>query len=167
MPTIQEIVNGIQQAYATSWDGAHDERFTYDGKAHKVGLDREEGDPLIDARIRDGFGIKIRGNQLGIVYNEEMPLRAVANMQLENEVDAKISNIVKFLKREYKVITGNTLGLSPVPKSDVKITVEYISRVRTKICGCRWFNISGIDEPTSEHKLSKAFQDWIALGGQK
>ena len=50
-----DIVRGIAQAAANSYDGAHDEKYSLDGEAHKVGLKREEGDPIIDSRIMDGF----------------------------------------------------------------------------------------------------------------
>jgi len=56
MATTLEIIQGINQAAANAYDGAHDERFV-DGDAKKVGLSREEGCPIIDSRVSDGFGI--------------------------------------------------------------------------------------------------------------
>ena len=41
---ILEIVQGLAQAAANGYDGAHDERYSYDGKARKIGLKREEGE---------------------------------------------------------------------------------------------------------------------------
>ena len=43
MATTLEIIQGLAQAAANAYDGAHDERFSLDGQARKVGLRREEG----------------------------------------------------------------------------------------------------------------------------
>ena len=37
-----ELFRGISQAIANSYDGAHDERYSYDGEERKIGLKREE-----------------------------------------------------------------------------------------------------------------------------
>ena len=58
MATTLEIIQGIAQAAANGYDGAHDERFVPDGETKKIGLSREEGCPIIDSRVIDGFGIK-------------------------------------------------------------------------------------------------------------
>ena len=54
---ILEIVQGLAQAAANGYDGAHDERFVEDGKIKKVGLKREEGCPIMDNRVNDGFSV--------------------------------------------------------------------------------------------------------------
>ena len=51
-----KIVQGIAQAAANAYDGSHDERYAADGKARKIGLNREEGDPILDKRVIDGLG---------------------------------------------------------------------------------------------------------------
>ena len=59
-----EIVRGISQVMANSHDGALDDN----GDPIKVGLKREEGDPITDSRIMDGFKVvvcKLRTNALG------------------------------------------------------------------------------------------------------
>ena len=50
MATTLEIINGISQVLANSYDGALDES----GEPVKIGLRREEGNPLIDHRVIDG-----------------------------------------------------------------------------------------------------------------
>ena len=59
MATVYEIVQALSQAAANAYDGAHDA----DGEAIKAGLKREEGNPLIDKRVMDGFGVKFHGNR--------------------------------------------------------------------------------------------------------
>ena len=48
-----EIIQGLSQAAANAYDGAHDERFSLDGQQRQVGLMREEGCPLMDSRVID------------------------------------------------------------------------------------------------------------------
>ena len=54
MATTLEIIRGISQAASNAHDGAIDEK----GEPIKVGLKREEGHPLLDKRVMDGFSIK-------------------------------------------------------------------------------------------------------------
>ena len=61
MATVLDIVRGISQAAANAYDGAHDDKYSLDGEARKVGLKREEGDPIVDSRVIDGFGIRFHG----------------------------------------------------------------------------------------------------------
>ena len=51
MSSTYEIVQGLAQAAANAYDGAHDERYALDGQARKVGLNREQGHPIIDKRV--------------------------------------------------------------------------------------------------------------------
>ena len=51
MATTLEIINGISQVLSKKYDGALDEN----DEPIKIGLKREEGDPILDSRIMDGF----------------------------------------------------------------------------------------------------------------
>ena len=73
MATTYEIVKGISQAMTRAYDGAHDEN----GEPVKIGLKREEGNPLIDKRVMDGFGVKFHGNRLMITYHAEIMLKDI------------------------------------------------------------------------------------------
>ncbi len=66
---------GLAQAAANAYDGAHDERFVRDGEAKKVGLKREEGCPIMDKRVMDGFNVKFYGNKICIKYQSEYPIK--------------------------------------------------------------------------------------------
>ena len=74
MATTYEIVRGISQAMTRAYDGAHDEN----GEPVKIGLKREEGNPLIDKRVMDGFGVKFHGNRLMITYHAEIMLKDIS-----------------------------------------------------------------------------------------
>ena len=64
MATTLEIIRGISQAAANAYDGALDDK----GEPISIGLKREEGDPIIDSRIMDGFGVKMHGDILKLSY---------------------------------------------------------------------------------------------------
>ena len=69
MATTLEIINGISQVLSKGYDGALDEN----DEPLKVGLKREEGNPLVDSRVIDGFGVKFEsGNCLCITYSSEI-----------------------------------------------------------------------------------------------
>ena len=82
MATTLEIINGISQVLANSYDGALDES----GEPVKIGLRREEGNPLIDQRIMDGFGAHISGERLHIKYHAEIPRKEVHSSGFEGEM---------------------------------------------------------------------------------
>ena len=73
MATVYEIVEGLSQAAANAYDGATDDK----GEPLKAGLQREEGDPILDKRVMDGFGIKFYGNMTCLSYMSEVQLKEV------------------------------------------------------------------------------------------
>ena len=70
---VHKIIQGIAAAMANSYDGATDEN----GDPIKIGLRREEGDPVLDSRVMDGFGCKIQGDLLVVKYNTEENLKGL------------------------------------------------------------------------------------------
>ena len=72
-----EIIQGLSQAAANAYDGVHDERFTLDGQVRKVGLRREEGCPIMDKRVNDGFSVKFYGDAICINYQSDERLKDV------------------------------------------------------------------------------------------
>tara|TARA_R100001015_G_C4634218_1_gene200306 strand:- start:5469 stop:5978 length:510 start_codon:yes stop_codon:yes gene_type:complete len=141
MATTLEIIQGISQAAANAYDGAHDERFVT-GDAKKIGLNRETGDPIIDSRVSDGFGIKIIGDKLQINYEANIRLKDVYSGGFEEECDRKLVAIADFLKKEFKVITGKNLSLTA--EGECKAIVQHTSRVRTFVMAHRLFKIGGM-----------------------
>jgi len=141
MATTLEIIQGINQAAANAYDGAHDERFVT-GDAKEIGLNRETGDPIIDSRVSDGFGIKIIGDKLQINYEANVRLKDVYSGGFEEECDRKLVAIADFLKKEFKVITGKSLSLTA--EGECKCIVQHTSRVRTFVMAHRLFKIGGM-----------------------
>ena len=100
MATTLEIINCISQVLANSYDGALDES----GEPIKIGLRREEGNPLIDRRVMDGFGATISGNRLHIKYHTEIPLKEVHSNDFEGEMESMVEKVKSFIQKEYKKI---------------------------------------------------------------
>ena len=63
-----ELIQGIMQAAADAYDGALDEK----GEPLKVGLKREEGHPVYDSRMIDGFKVRCDGAHLMVTYQSEI-----------------------------------------------------------------------------------------------
>ncbi len=160
MATTMEVVRGISQVMANSHDGATDEN----GEPIKVGLKREEGDPLIDSRVMDGFKVSFHGgNQLCIHYHSELKLKDVHAKGFESDLEQMINDIAKFIKKEYKKITGSALSLSPTGELDA--IVQNTSRVRTWVQAKRYYDIGGVDaegvNTESEDRLEDNFRKFL------
>jgi hypothetical protein len=160
MSTTLEIINGIAQAAANVYDGALDDK----GEPIKVGLKREEGNPLLDKRVIDGFSVKFYGPLLCIHYHSEINIKNVKGNKLEGEIEQMIADIAKFLKKEYKRITGNTLTLTK--DSELEARMEYMNRIRCWVIAHQYFKIGGVKDvggvkEPSEDRLEKDFKDWL------
>ena len=112
MATTLEIIQGINQAAANAYDGSHDKRFIT-GEPKEIGLSREEGCAIVDSRVSDGFGVKIIGDMLQINYEANVRLSDVYAVGFEEECERRVHAIAEFLKKEFKVITGKGLSLTP------------------------------------------------------
>jgi len=163
MATTLEIINGISQVLANTYDGALDK----DGKPIEIGLRREEGDPLLDERVMDGFGAYISGDRLHIKYHCEPMLKEVHNPSYESEIDSMVEKVKSFIQKEFKKVTGDSLSLSQ--PSEVDVLVEYISRIRVSVKAHKCWKIGSIGaDPVfddKKRKLDSATRNWIELGG--
>jgi hypothetical protein len=139
-----EIIQGLAQAAANAYDGAHDERYSLDGQTHNVGLNRENGHPILDKRVNDGFGVKFYADSVCITYQSDVRLGDVKDSKFEQEMERMLNEVKKFLQREYKSITGN--GITLKKKGEPKIIVQSTSRVRTFVQAYQHYTISGIKD---------------------
>ena len=161
MATTLEIIRGISQAASNAHDGAIDEK----GEPIKVGLKREEGHPLLDKRVMDGFSVKFHGPLLCIHYHTEVNLKDVHGKSFEGEIGQTINAVAKFLKKEYKKVTGNALTLTK--EGDAHVHLEYISRIRCWATSYCYYKIGGIKDvegikKSSEEQLKESMKEWMA-----
>jgi hypothetical protein len=164
MASVQDIVNGLQQAAdAAGYDGALDDK----GEPVKVGLKREEGHPINDSRVMDGFSVKFAGPQLIVHYHSECQLKDVHDGEkFESEIEEMISKVAAFLRKEYKRITGKGITLSPV-KDTFQAIVQTTSRVRAWVQAQKAFTIGGMSKALEVRDDSetpspdKAWKRWL------
>ena len=166
MATTLEIINGISQAAANAYDGALDDK----GEPIKIGLKREEGDPILDKRVMDGFSVKFYGSLLCIHYHSEVNLKDVQGDKLENEIEQMIGKVATFLKKEYKRITGNALTLTKEGGLDARM--EYMNRVRCWVTAHCYYKIGGIKDveavkQESGDNLEKDFKKFLDQSSDK
>jgi len=169
MASVYEIIQGINQAAANGgWDGVHEESLQADGKARNIGLKREEGHYINDRRVMDGFKVSFHGPLLRIKYQAETRIKDVKKNGFEDDIVSHLVDIVKFLKKEYKAITGDTLTLTK--EGDHHIFVQRMSNYRTDCQAHCDYRIGGltevdvVEEGSSEDRLDQAVKDWLALG---
>lgn len=142
--TTLEIIQGLAQAAANSYDGAHDERYSHDGVARTAGLRREEGCPIMDKRVMDGFSVSFYGNKMCIKYQSDIFLREVYANDFDSEMERRLDEVKKFLQKEYRAITGKSVSLTA--EGEAKVLVQSTSRVRSFVQAYQHYKISGIDE---------------------
>jgi hypothetical protein len=162
---IYEIVSGIYKAVSLAYDGP-----TYnEDEDNKIGLRREEGNPLLDVRILDGFGVKVSGRKLTINYHAEIPLDEISRQgpeKFENEIEDTIEKCLKFVKKNYKQSTGKTLGTKELKvtnrkgreEKDFNVLIQSISRVRTSVTAQKSYELLGIpkeEEPAKSEIIAQ------------
>ena len=159
-----DIVQGIMQAAADAYDGALDEN----GEPLKIGLKREEGHPVYDSRMIDGFKVRCDGTHVLITYQSEIKLRDVYATKLEEELESTFSDIVAYLKKRYKALTGRSLSLSPAAACDA--LVQKTSNVRVWVVAKKVYRIGGMGSTEnrlapSEDRLRDTFKNFLSQGG--
>ena len=163
---VVDVLRGISQAAAGMYDGALDEN----DEPIKIGLKREEGNPNLDKRTIDGAKVRVSGKTLIVSYHSELLLRDVYAKNLESELEQTMSDIVSYLKKQYRKVTGNTLSLKE--KGEVDARVESTSRVRVFVTARKDYEIGNMDEVEdilkgSEDNLEKSFKNFLSQASDK
>ncbi len=171
MASVYDIIKGINQAAANAYDGSHVEELQADGRARTAGLSREDGHYINDRRVIDGFKVSFHGPILRVKYQAETRIKDVQDNGFENEIISKLKDIVKFLKKEYKAITGETVALTL--EGEHQILVQRISNYRTDVQAQCDYKIGGltdvgeVNSGSDKERADKAIKDFLALGRDK
>jgi len=136
----------------------------YDGSGAEIGLKREEGDPILDSRVMDGFSARVHGNQLIISYHSMMspkdfhrkkdPARA-----LKQDLKEMFDNIEKFLKSEVSKLKVGGLRVKQVGEDDA--IIQYLNRGRYNCVAKRIYDILGTDAETVKGEEQKKHKEDI------
>jgi len=164
MATVYEIVQGLSQAAANAYDGALDEN----GEPLLAGLKREEGDPILDKRVMDGFNVSFYGNMMCIKYMSEVQLKEVYASGFESDIESQLAEISKFLQKEYKKITGKSVSLTT--EGEVDVRVENSSRVRSWVTAKMHYKVGGLNEDMevaadADTKPESKWETFVNQGG--
>ena len=149
MAKILDVVRGLNQAAANAGDYGGE----YDDADAKICLKREEGHPILDSRIIDGFKVRFSADKFIVTYQSEVMLKEVhPRGQFENEIERRFGDIISFLKKEYRKVTKSSVSLTEVAPAD--IMVQSTSRVRNWVQATKQYTIGGLDEDVTPLKQS-------------
>jgi len=162
--SVYEIIQGLSQAAANAYDGA----LTKDGEPIKAGLQREEGDPILDKRILDGFNVVFYGDMMCLSYHSEVQLKEVHANGFESDIEQTLGDVTSWLKKEYRKVTGKSVTLTEEGETDVR--VESTSRVRSWVTAKKHYKIGGLDKdmrnnPESKSTLDNNWKTFLDKGG--
>ena len=147
MATILDVIKGLNQAASNAYDG-------YDNMDEKIGLKREEGHPILDSRVIDGFKVKFSADQMIVTYHSEVLMKEIhPRAQFENEIERKFGDIVSYLKKEYRKVMKSSVTLNEVAEAD--IMVQSTSRVRNFVQPTKRYKIGGGEGVESLKQPSK------------
>lgn len=169
MATVLEIIQGLSQVAANSYDGAVDE----EGKRKETGLRRDEEVDIRDKRVLDGFKIRLHsGNKLCVMYTTEVLVRDIAQKdKYEDELKQNVEDIVSFIKKEFRKVTGSSLSLKELKDPPPQLEMIQTSLVRTEakmICHYEVAGLPGMEEVDSHReKLHKSFKKWLEQSTEK
>tara|TARA_A100001515_G_scaffold95289_1_gene76393 strand:+ start:1134 stop:1676 length:543 start_codon:yes stop_codon:yes gene_type:complete len=151
MATILDVIKGLNQAAANAYDG-------YDNVDEKIGLKRDEGHPILDSRIMDGFKVKFSADNLIVTYHSEVLMKEVhPRAQFENEIERKFGDIISYLKKEYRKVMKSSVTLNEIAEAD--IMVQSTSRVRNFVQATKRYKIGGVEGVDTLKKPSKETLD--------
>ena len=147
MATILDVIKGLNQAASNAYDG-------YDNMDEKIGLKREEGHPILDSRVIDGFKVKFSADQMIVTYHSEVLMKEIhPRAQFENEIERKFGDIVSYLKKEYRKVMKSSVTLNEVAEAD--IMVQSTSRVRNFVQATKRYKSGGVEGVESLKQPSK------------
>ena len=131
-------VQALAQAAALAYDGGTDAN----GDPLKIGLRREEGDPIKDSRHMDGFTVRTAGDILTITYQTDIKLKEVYGGGFEEEMERVMADIAKYLTNRASQILGKRVSLGA--DGEVDVLVQSTSNVRVFANAIKKYKINGM-----------------------
>ena len=118
----------------------------------------------------DGFKVRFSGDKMILGYHSEIKLKEVHDNKFEDNIASMCADIIKFLKKECKKITGNAVSLTK--EGEVDILVQKTSKVRAWIQATCTYKIGGMKDAENvgepcETKVDDAIKKFLAIGKDK
>jgi hypothetical protein len=165
MATVNDVIQGLAQAAANTYDGALDDN----GEQVKIGLRREVDNPITDSRMMDGFKVRFVANKMILSYHSEIKLKEVHDKGFEDEMGRMCNEIVKFLKKEYKKVTGNSVTLTK--EGELDVYVQKTSNIRAWVQVNCTYKIGGVGEIEGANEpkrdVDASIKKWLEIGKDK
>ena len=118
MKEILEVIKGLNQA-------AQNSSFK---KTDALESERKIGPR--DFKINDAFKLKFSDNKMILEYTLEVKNALMPNIKYDTNIENKITAILKYLKKEYKEITGKSVSFKAVSKLNTVVTpISYVTQV--------------------------------------
>ena len=170
MATVMEIIQGISQVAANSYDGAKDE----EGNVKQTGLQRDKEVAIRDKRVLDGFKMRLHsGNKLCITYTTEVLIKDVAKKgKYEDELLGNVADIVSFIKKEFRKVTGSSVSLTEIKSMKPEFEMIETSRVRVEAKVTCHYEVGDLPDVSKEkdnqkQKIVKGMEKWLSLSSDK
>jgi len=167
--SVLDVLNMLSAAAYNAYDGRVDNKT---GEAENVGgLTREDDEVTIhDKRLMDGFGLKFLGDKVIIKYHAEFLLSDANDRDFPKEINSKLADIVKYLRKEYTKLSGKSLTLTKVD-DEPTIDVSPMSKVRAWVQAKCMYKLGGLKEtiPFDEKEdiLRPEIEKFLAIGKDK
>jgi hypothetical protein len=131
MASVMEIIQGLSQVAANSYDGAVDE----EGNRKQTGLKRDEEVNIRDKRVIDGFSMRLHsGNKLCVSYTTEVLISEISKKgKYEDSLLQDVADVISFIKKEFRKVTGSSLSLKELKDPKPQFDFLQTSRVRTEV----------------------------------
>lgn len=165
MATVLDIIQGLSQVAANSYDDMCKEKET--------GLRRDKEVSIKDRRVIDGFKMRLHsGNKLCIMYTTEILLSDVVQKEkYQDTLHEVVADIVSFIKKEYKKVTGNSLSLTEIKEMKPELEMINTSRVRAEAKLICHYEVGGLDsfdqKDSHKEKMHDKFKKWVELSSDK
>ena len=151
MAKLLDVIQGLAQAAANSYDGALDE----DGNPIELGLKREDKN-MYKRNMADGFKVRFAGQQMIVTYHSEALIKELHPMnQYVNKIEGVYGDIIKHLKKEYKKVTNSGVTLKAI--AEAKVDFQSTSRVRSWVQATKAYQI--VAEAGNTEEVGVASED--------
>ncbi len=150
MKDLMEVVKGINQA-------VHNAQFKETGA-----LEREKAKHIRDIKINDSFTVRFNDDKVIVEYTINVKNALLPNMTFNLNVEDKFTEIIKYIKKEYKNITGNTVDFKSESKLSSRASpTSFVSQVNTYK---KVYSIKGVESASKlyQKELKKYYDNSIS-----
>ena len=119
--------------------------------------------------MMDGFKVRFVANKMILSYHSEIKLKEVHDKGFEDEMGRMCNEIVKFLKKEYKKVTGDSVTLTK--EGELDVYVQKTSNIRAWVQVNCTYKIGGIGEIEGANEpkrdVDASIKKWLEIGKDK